>query len=255
MDQKEKARAFRGLHVNGSPLVLVNVWDAGSAKTVTEAGAQAIGTSSWSVAHANGYEDGEQVPLQLVIENVQRIVAVTELPVTIDLERGYGDAEALTRTMLSVIAAGAVGCNLEDSMPDGSLRSASDQAQRIRRARAAADSSGLEFFINVRTDVFFTTPRQEHDDEAMLADALERARAYKNAGADGVFTPGLVDVGLIERLVEESPLPVNIMADASEPRLSDLAKCGVARVSYGPSPYIAAMRELERLTRATVAVR
>src|SRR5262245_54193017 len=141
-DQARKAQQFRELHVPGTPLVLFNVWDAGSARSVTAAGARAIATSSWSVAHANGCAAGEQLPLVLAIENLRRIVGVTDLPVTVDLESGYGEAaEAVSRSIALAIEAGAVGCNLEDSVPaDGQLRTAADQSGRIHSARQAADA-------------------------------------------------------------------------------------------------------------------
>jgi len=250
-DQARKAEQFRALHVPGTPLVLFNIWDAGSAKAVAAAGAKAMATSSWSVANANGYSDGEQMPLPLAIENLRRIVVATHLPVTFDLESGYGDApEVVAETVGLAIEAGAVGCNLEDSFPaNGKLRSTPDQCERIRCARQTADRAGVRFFINARTDVFFQRSSAQHDD-AKFADAIERARAYAEAGADGLFAPGLVDINLIARIAETSPLPLNIMvADGASP-LPVLAQHGVSRVSYGPGPYLMAMRQLQERARA-----
>jgi 2-methylisocitrate lyase-like PEP mutase family enzyme len=245
MNQQQKADAFRALHVPGKPFVLFNIWDAGSAKAVAAAGAKAIGTGSWSVAHANGYEDGEQLPLALAIDNVRRIAGATRLPVTIDLESGYED---VAETIRLAIDAGAVGCNLEDSFPtDGKLRDSDDQCDRIRRVRRVAD----HFFLNLRTDVFFSIPREQHT-EARLDDAIERARAYADAGADGLFAPGLADVALIARLAKASPLPLNIMMSDATPPLSVLAESGVARVSHGPRPYLLAMKALEEAARAAI---
>jgi methylisocitrate lyase len=148
------------------------------------------------------------------------------------------------------IDAGAVGCNLEDSFPaNGKLRKTIDQVDRIRRTRQTADAADFHFFINARTDVFFQRPPAEHDG-AMVAEAIDRARAYAEAGADGLFAPGLVDINLIARLAEASPLPLNIMvADGTSP-LRVLVEHGVARVSYGPGPYLMAMKELEERARA-----
>jgi len=246
-----KAEQFRELHIPGRPFVLFNVWDAGSAKAVAEAGAKAIATSSWSVAKANGFADGERIPLELAIDNLRRIVSATELPVTIDLEAGYGDTpDAVGETIKLVIDAGAVGCNLEDSFPaNGKLRETGDQCHRIRRARQTADAVHLHFFLNVRTDVFFETPPEQHTD-AMVAEAIERACAYADAGSDGLFAPGLVDITLIGRLAKESSLPLNIMVGDATPSVRTLAEHGVARVSHGPRPYLVAMKALETAARA-----
>ena len=261
VDQEEKvtsqigkSKEFRALHVPGKPLVLFNVWDAGSARAVAAAGAMALATGSWSVANANGFADGERIPLALAIENLRRIVAVTELPVTVDLEAGYGDApDVVARTIALAIEAGAVGCNLEDSFPaNGSLRNIEDHFQRIRRARETADEASIRFFINARTDVFFQKPPEQHDD-IMLAEAVERARAYAEAGADGIFAPGLVDISLIGRLAKASPLPLNVMVSDASPLLRVLAESGVARVSHGPRPYVLAMKALEEAARAASA--
>lgn len=250
-DQIRKAEQFRALHVPGKPLVLFNIWDAGSAKAVAAGGANAIATGSWSVANANGFADGERIPLAFVIESLRRIVAAIDLPVTIDLESGYGDAaEVVGETVRLAIDAGAVGCNLEDSSPaSGKLREPAGQAARIRRARQVADAAGIRFFINARTDVFFQTPPEQHDD-IMVDETIARAHAYAEAGADGLFAPGLADIALITRLAKECPLPLNIMVGGSTPRLRVLAENGVARVSHGPGPYIMVIKALEEAARA-----
>jgi methylisocitrate lyase len=248
----QKADAFHALHVRGRPFVLLNVWDPGSAKAVTTGGAPAIATGSWSVAAAHGYPDGEQLPLDLAIDNARRIVAATTLPVSIDIERGYGaDANAVAATVARVIEAGAIGCNLEDSEGDGSLRALDAQVQRLRAARAAADKQAKRFFINLRTDVFFQ--KGVAHDAAAVAHALERAKAYADAGADGLFVPGLNDAALIEKLAAASPLPLNIMVMGATPPFDVLARCGVARVSHGPGPYAQAMQALEARARGVYA--
>jgi 2-methylisocitrate lyase-like PEP mutase family enzyme len=242
----DKARYFHSLHVRGQPLVLFNIWDAGSARVVEGAGARALATGSWSVANANGYEDGERVPLDFAIENLARIVRATHLPVTIDLESGYGrTADAVGRTIERSIDAGAIGCNIEDSdQATGSLRGIADQVARIEHARKAAEARQLPYFINVRTDVFFVQAKPHTSDGERIASVLERARAYAAAGADGLFVPGLVNATLIGQVAEASPLPVNIMVSDQTPSLRELASLGVARVSHGPRPYLLAMKEL-----------
>jgi len=249
-DQAGKAEQFRALHIPGKPVVLFNIWDAGSAEAVATGGAKAIATSSWSVANANGFCDGERIPVVWAIENLRRIVAVTDLPVTVDLESGYGDApEVVGKTISQAIEAGAVGCNLEDSFPaNGKLRETIDQVRRIQHARVTADASNIRFFVNARTDIFFQRPTEQHDD-AMVIEAIARANAYADAGADGLFVPGLADIRLIARVAEGSPLPLNIMVSDDTPALQALAEHGVARVSHGPRPYLTVMKMLEECAR------
>jgi 2-methylisocitrate lyase-like PEP mutase family enzyme len=247
--QAQKAKHFRKLHVPGEPLVLFNIWDAGSAKTLAETGVQALATSSWAVAEASGYSDGEHTPLAFVIDNLRRIVEATDLPVTVDLESGYGDMPTkVGETIALAIKAGAIGCNLEDSFPEnGSLRETAHQAERIRHARKKADETDVPFFINARTDVFIQVPPEEHN-AVVVAQALERAHAYAQEGADGLFVPGLADLALIADLTKASPLPVNIMV--SQPaHISALAKRNVARVSYGADPYVITMNALQEAAR------
>jgi methylisocitrate lyase len=244
-DQARKAEAFRALHISGTPLVLFNIWDAGSAKAVARSGAKAIATSSWSVAAADGFVDGERIPLALALDNLCRIVCATELPVTVDLESGYGD---VGETIGLAIEAGAVGCNLEDSFPaNGSLREIAEHCRRIRETRQSADAAHVPFFINARTDVFL------QPGEARIGEAIARSHAYAAAGADGIFAPGLEDIQLISQLVEGSPLPVNIMVGDRTPSLGALAARGVARVSHGPRPYLLAIQALQLAARAATA--
>lgn len=249
---KDKAEQFQALHVPGRPLVLFNAWDPGSAKAVAAGGALAIATGSWSVAAANGYADGEQMPLDLAIDNLARIVRAVDLPVALDLESGYGnEAEAVAQSVGCALHAGAVGCNLEDSFPaTGALRPTDKQVSRLGAARAAA--RGWPFFINARTDVFLKAATDTHD-EAMLDEAIARALAYAHAGASGIFVPGLVDKSLIARLVAHSPLPVNIMVTDQAPSLQELADLGVARVSHAGRPYRQMMKALEQAARAAMA--
>jgi 2-methylisocitrate lyase-like PEP mutase family enzyme len=250
MSPAEKANRFRVLHVPGQPLVLFNIWDAGSAKAVAAGGALALATGSWSVANANGYSDGEATPLEVALENLRRITRAVNLPVTVDLESGYAEtADSVGRVIERSIEAGAIGCNLEDSFPEnGRLRDLHDQVARISAARGAANRTNAAYFINARTDVFFQSPPEAHS-ELMLEEALTRASAYADAGATGVFAPGLSNPDLIARFARASPLPLNIMVDDRTPPLSALAALGVARVSHGPRPYLAVMKMLEGAAR------
>ena len=251
---QQRAEAFKALHIPGDPLVLFNIWDAGSAKAVGEAGARALATGSWSVAAAHGFADGEAIPLELALTNLRRIVAAVELPVSIDLESGYGaTASAVGESLAAVIQAGAIGCNLEDPLPGGQgLRAIEDQCARLAAARASAERAGLPlFFLNARTDSFLKTPVEQHD-EAMVDAALERARAYAGAGASGLFVPGLADERLIARVCERSPLPVNILVRPHTPPRARLASLGVARISHGPGPYRLMMKALGEAARAAM---
>jgi 2-methylisocitrate lyase-like PEP mutase family enzyme len=251
--QKEKAELFQSLHVAGRPLVLFNAWDAGSAKAVAAGGALAIATGSWSVAAAHGFPDGEAMPFELAMDNLARIAHAVALPVTIDLESGYGNApHSMAQSVLRAMRAGAIGCNLEDSFPEnGELRDMGDQSMRLRAARAAANSLSLPFFINARTDIFLKAAPETHD-APMVAHAIVRARAYKEAGANGFFVPGLADKKLIAQLVAECPLPINIMVTDATPSLAEMAGLGVARVSHGGRPYRQMMQALEAATRAAM---
>ena len=254
--QAQKAKHFHKLHVPGDPLVLFNIWDPGSAKAVAETDVPALATSSWAVAEASGYSDGELTPLALVMDNLRRIVEATDLPVTVDLESGYGDTpNKVGETIALAIKAGAIGCNIEDSSPkDGSLREIAKQAERIRQARKKADEADIPFFINARTDVFIQVSPEEHNAK-LVAQALERAHAYAEAGANGIFVPGLADLGLIASLTKDSPLPVNIMVNQPA-HISALAKRNVARVSYGADPYasiISVLQEAARKAKLKVA--
>lgn len=246
INQKTLSKEFNALHVPGQPLVLFNVWDAGSARAVVASGAQAIATGSWSVAQAFGHEDGEKLPLAFAIENLQRIAQACALPVTLDIESGYSaDAKGVGATIALAIQAGAVGCNLEDSEPaSGQVRSIHEQVPRIAQARAAADAAGFAFFINARCDLFLQTSSESHN-EALLELALERAIAYADAGASGLFLPGLLDLRLIAIAVQRSPLPINIMMAGATLSRQQLADVGVARISHGPGPYRAAMQQLQ----------
>jgi len=245
MTRISKVDTFRALHVAGRPLVLFNVWDAGSAKAVAEAGAQSLATGSWSVAAANGYPDGEAVPLELVLENARRIVRTTGLPVSLDIESGYGASiDEVAITLGRVAETGVVGCNLEDSYPaDGSLRSIADSVERIGAARRAVDAVCPGFFINARTDIFLQPPSPS-DEEGLIEKAIARAHAYAGAGADGIFVPGLTDEASIARICAASRLPVNVMIAAESPSVPALASAGVARISHGPGPYLVAMAAL-----------
>jgi 2-methylisocitrate lyase-like PEP mutase family enzyme len=244
----DKVEIFARLHVPGNPLILFNIWDAGSAAAVAGAGAKAIATGSWGVAAAYGFKDGEKFPLDLALANAERIVAVTELPVTLDLEAGYGaDAAGVAASAGRAKATGVVGINLEDKDPaTRQLFATGEAAARV----AAAAGTGL--FVNARADLFILTPPAEHD--RTVADALlERARAYADAGARSLFVPYLTQEALIAYVCEKSPLPVNILIHPDGPRHKRLAELGVARISHGHGPWADAMDWLAGQARSLFA--
>lgn len=227
-----RADALRALHHADEPLVLANVWDPGTARIVAARGAAAIATSSAAVAEANGYADHEQMPADVAFAAVARIVeAVPDLPVTADMESGYGLAPAEFAERL--MATGAVGCNYEDSdhAHPGTLRDAGEQAERI----AAVRSAGPDLVINARVDTFLLG----HDD---LDEAVRRARLYLGAGADCVYPIVLADEGVIGELVQRVAGPVNILSRPGSPSIKQLAQLGVRRVSVGGGLYRIAMK-------------
>jgi 2-methylisocitrate lyase-like PEP mutase family enzyme len=230
--QKAKARSFRALHDAGV-LVLPNAWDAGSAVLIAQAGAKAIATTSGGIAWSAGQPDGQRLTRAEMIELVRPIVHAVNIPVTADVEGGYGPGpEDVAATIEAVVAVGAIGVNLEDSRaPGGPLFAPDAQAGRLRAARSAAERAGLpELLINARTDVFLFGVGAA---EGRLAEGLLRSKAYAAAGADSLFVPGLVDLDVLASLVRASPLPVNVMAWPGAPTVAEFGAAGVRRVSVG----------------------
>ncbi|QOL82006.1 isocitrate lyase/PEP mutase family protein [Pseudooceanicola spongiae] len=240
-----QAQPFRALHIKGEPLVLYNIWDAGGAKALAESGAKAVATGSWSMAAAHGFEDGEDIPLDLVVQIVERIAESSDLPVTVDFEGGYAVApDRVAENVRRIIQAGAVGINFEDQIVQGEgLYAVEDQIERIKAVRQAANEEGVDLFINARTDLFLGTDPSTH--AMRVGEAIAREAAYKNAGADGFFVPGLTDHALIQTIVDAVSLPVNVMMMGELTSIASVADLGVSRVSYGPGPYINAMSDLK----------
>ena len=252
MNQIEKAKRFAELHVKGAPLLLYNAWDAGSAKSILEAGAKAIATSSWSVAEAQGYRDGEAIPIEFVEQIVARIAATVDVPVTVDFEGGYSEADGeLAGNVARLLDLGVIGINFEDRVVKGSgLYDIDRQARRITAIRKAAEQKGVGLFINARTDRFLG---QGRDPAQSVGEALDRAKAYAAAGASGFFIPGLRDDALIGRISERVTLPVNVMVMDGVPSADRLSQLGVSRISYGPIPYIRAMGALQQEAKKAFA--
>jgi 2-methylisocitrate lyase-like PEP mutase family enzyme len=249
MTHAEKAQLFHALHKRSEPLILFNIWDPGSARAVAKAGPAALATGSWSVASAFGYDDGEQVPFALVLNNLERVVRAVDLPVSADIETGYGaTAQDVEASVAAVLARGVVGVNIEDGMVAGGLRPVAEQVERFRAAKAAVTPDGVRAFVNARIDVFLQNDPAAH--RASLGEAIERMEAYAEAGADGLFLPGLVAPDLITQVCAATFLPVNLMVVAGTPGLSVLKRAGVSRLSYGPGPFVMAMAAIEERAKA-----
>jgi 2-methylisocitrate lyase-like PEP mutase family enzyme len=242
---RDRALAFRSLHVPGTPLVLPNAWDLPSARVVEDAGAAAVATTSAGLSWALGAADGDRLDRRRALDAVGRIAAVVGVPVSADIEGGYArDAAGVADTVRAVLAAGAVGVNIEDALYDGGepLRAVGEQAERIAAAREAADAAGVPLFVNARIDTFLSGA-------GGVDRTLERAAAFLAAGADGIFVPGAVDPGTVQLLVDAIDAPLNVMAGPGAPSVAELAALGVARVSVGSGIAQAAHALVRRAAR------
>jgi 2-methylisocitrate lyase-like PEP mutase family enzyme len=242
----DKATALLALH-SGAGFVLPNAWDAGSARILEQVGFPAVATTSAGIAWSCGIPDGEELDRDTMLDHVGRIAAAVSVPVTADLEAGYGDtADKVARTVATAVQLGVVGGNLEDAGPDG-LFGIDEAVERLAAARAAAPRG--TFVLNARTDTYFTRARSA-DRGDPFAETIERATRYLEAGADCIFVPGVVDEDTIHRLATAIPGPLNIVAGLANlidaPTLFSL---GVARVSLGGSIARAALTLVERAGR------
>lgn len=248
-EQKARANAFRMLHRGGKVLLLPNVWDVASARVIESAGFPAIATTSAGVAFSLGYPDGQKISRLEMLARVARIVRAVNLPVTADVEAGYGDRpEDAAETAQQVIEAGAVGMNLEDGTGDAQhpLADLSLQTEKIRAVREAALKAGVLLVLNARTDVYLD---QVGPPETRYDEALRRAAAYRDAGGDCVFVPGVRDTETIAKLVRDLQCPLNVLAGSGSPTITELEKLGVARVSLGSGPMRATLGLLQRMAQ------
>jgi 2-methylisocitrate lyase-like PEP mutase family enzyme len=241
MKQQEKAERLLSLHQKGAGLLLPNAWDVASARLFEEAGFAALGTTSAGIAFALGYPDGERINREEMLQVIKHIVAAVQVPVTADIEAGYGPtAEDVAQTVQAVIAAGVAGVNLEDSTgkADTPLYELEAQVARIAAARQEARRAGQSLMINARIDTYLFEVGEE---SIPMGETLRRARAYLEAGADSIFVPGVIEPALIQTLVNEIPGPVNIMVAPGAPAVPELFKLGVARISIGAAAMLATM--------------
>ena len=239
-----KADLFQRLHHGPAILVLPNAWDAATARIFQTAGFPAIASTSAGIAWAAGYPDDERISRGDMLEAVCRIVAAVDVPVTADMEAGYGEtAEAAAATAEGVLAAGAIGLNLEDASADRLLEIAAHSA-RVRAVRRVAEGAGVPLVINARTDVYLLAVGAP---ETRFAEAVRRANAYREAGADCLFIPGVRDAETIGRLVESIHGPINVLAGAGTPPAGELQRLGVARISTGSGPMRAGLTLVRRI--------
>ena len=247
LEQKNKAKAFLAMHSGGDPLLLPNVWDVASARIVEEAGFPALATTSAGVAFSLGYPDGQKIHKDRMMATIARIALAVKVPVTADVESGYGnDPEAVARTARAVIMGGAIGLNLEDATGDRErpLLDLSVEVEKIRAVRDTADKFDVALVINARTDVYLL---QGGEPSSRYDETIRRLSAYRDAGADCAFAPGLKEVTTIKRLVADLKCPVNILAGPGSPSVRELQALGVARVSLGSGPMRATLGTLRRI--------
>ena len=248
MNQRAKAEALRDLHIPGDPLLLLNAWDAASAVVIARGGARAVATSSAAAANALGYADGQHLTRDQMLGAVAAIAGAVDLPVTADMEAGYGDEpEAAAATARGVVEVGAVGLNMEDLRDGGDDLLPIDRfSAKIAAVRAVGEETGIPLVLNARTDVFLGGIG---DPDSRLDHAVERGNAYLDAGADCIFVPGVIDTAVITAVVQGIHGPISILAVPGSPPLSDLKALGVARISTGSGPYRAALALARRMAQ------
>jgi 2-methylisocitrate lyase-like PEP mutase family enzyme len=249
-EQKRKAQDLLAMHCGGDVLVLPNVWDVASARIVEQEGYGALATTSAGIAFSLGYSDGQQIPRAEMFAAIARIARSVKIPVTADVESGYGSGpDAAKSTALAVIEAGAVGMNLEDAPGESGspLADLAAQVEKIRAVRAGAASADVPIVLNARTDVYLL---QVGNPSSRYDETVRRLSAYRDAGADCVFAPGLRDPATIKRLAADVKCPLNILAGPGSPSIEELRALGVARVSLGSGPMRAAMGTLRRTAHA-----
>jgi 2-methylisocitrate lyase-like PEP mutase family enzyme len=245
--QQKKAEVFRAMHVGEAPVLLANVWDVASARIVEDTGLAAIATTSAGIAFALGYPDGQKISAEEMFAAIRRIVGSVNVPVTADVEAGYGQRpEDVGQTAANVIAAGAIGMNFEDATGDPShpLTDLPLQLERIHTIREAAAKLAVPLVLNARTDVYLLQvgqPGKRYDE------VVRRLAAYRDSGADCVFAPGVRDAETIMRLVADMKCPVNILAVPGSPSVSELTQLGVKRISLGSGPMRSAIGQLRRV--------
>lgn len=251
-EQSLKAETFHRLHQQSSTFVLPNAWDVISAKMFEECGFKAIGTTSAGIAASLGYLDGQSIPLNKMVETIENIAKSVNVPVSADIEAGYGQtADEVLETVKAVAAAGAIGINLEDGTgdPNRPIFEISSQREKIAAIKELSESRNMPLFINARTDIYWLNIG---DSSTRLQEALKRAKAYQAAGADCIFIPGLTDMKIIKKIREEISCPINLLVDPEMPSLSELSNIGIERLSCGSVPFRATLTYLRTISEEIV---
>lgn len=246
-EQQNRAEKFHALHHADKTLVLPNAWDCASAKIFEETGFSAIATTSSGISWACGHQDGEHIPPELMINVIGRIARVVEIPVTADIEGGYyrKDLDEFSQFIGDTVQAGAVGINLEDGDSEtGNLTDLNWQAQRIKSAKAAGKEKGVNLFVNARTDAMSLAKK---DLKTKIKICIERAKAFKEAGADGIFIPFVSELETVIQLKKAIDLPLNILTSATL-EVSELKKLKVNRISVGGKPMLATLNLLRKIS-------
>lgn len=246
-----KFETFKQLHQQSEPLLLGNIWDVNSAKVFEAAGYKAIGVSSHAIASAWGYDDGEKLPFDILLQVAKRVAGVTTIPFTVDMEGGYSRTiEGITRNICLLYDAGVVGINLEDTVVNGSSRSLQSADAFQKTLLSIADyisRNNLQIFVNVRTDGFLLGLPNG------LEETLARIKAYKNTGADGIFVPCITDTNDIRAVVDSTKLPVNVMCMPALPGFDELTAVGVKRISMGPFLFSKAYSHAATLAKSVIS--
>lgn len=246
LDLASLAAGFTALHTPAAPLALANAWDVASARLVEAAGAPAVATTSAGVAWSLGSPDGDALARDRALDLIARVAAAVRVPVTADIESGFGtDAAAVAETVSGVLAAGAVGINIEDG-----ARSPAEHAERVAAARSAADAAGVPLYVNARVDTYL---QGLGDPSARLDETLSRAAAYLRAGATGIFVPGVTDPATVAELAKGIDAPLNVLVGPGAPSVTELGALGVARVSLGSGVAAAAYAVVRRATEELVS--
>ena len=246
-EQRQRAEHFRKLHRAPPTLLLPNSWDLMSARIFEAAGLPAAATTSGGLAWALGHADGEKAPWGEVVAATRRIAQAIRVPLTADIETGYGETpDAVARSVTDIVGAGAVGINLEDGTPNPNepVRSIEDAAARIRAARAAANAAGVPIVINARVDLYL---KHVGDEASRFTETVRRAEAYLAAGADCIFVFAVADLDLIRRLIAAIKAPLNVVGRAGGPGLKALEAAGVARVSIASGASTVVISQIQRI--------